>query len=257
MMGIYQIKNKINGKVYIGQSRDIDKRIKSHFKVAFELDNSAYSYPLMSSIRKYGSDNFEISILEECDESKLNEREIYWIDNKDSLRNGYNQTIGGHYTSFDSLNLDTLNQVTNLLTTTDLIHQEIADRLSISKESVQGINTGRYWKRDLDYPLQKTKHNQFGITEIKQLESIVCIDCMKKSNRKGYRCFECGNIKNRIVKERPNKYDLSKMIYKYGFSGTGRIYNISDNAIKKWCISYNIGRNKKEVIEWYLKNNNM
>ena len=31
MVGIYKMTNKINGKIYIGQSIDIEKRIKEHF----------------------------------------------------------------------------------------------------------------------------------------------------------------------------------------------------------------------------------
>lgn len=50
---------------------------------------------LLRAWRKYGDENFEFSILEKCDESKLNEREIYWIEYYDSYYNGYNQTKGG------------------------------------------------------------------------------------------------------------------------------------------------------------------
>ena len=36
MMGIYKITNKINGKVYIGMSVDIEGRWKGHIKYAFD-----------------------------------------------------------------------------------------------------------------------------------------------------------------------------------------------------------------------------
>lgn len=45
---------------------------------------------------KYGIDNFDFEIIEECDKSMLSEREKYWIQFYDSMvPNGYNLTNGG------------------------------------------------------------------------------------------------------------------------------------------------------------------
>ena len=44
-------------------------------------------------MRKYGIEHFYIELLEETD--KPEEREIYWIEKKQSFKNGYNATIGG------------------------------------------------------------------------------------------------------------------------------------------------------------------
>ena len=60
--GIYKITNKVNGKVYIGQSRDIKRRWYEHRKVKGDYDR--HSYPLYSAIEKYGIDNFEFEIIE-------------------------------------------------------------------------------------------------------------------------------------------------------------------------------------------------
>lgn len=46
-------------------------------------------------MRKYGLENFSFSILEECEESQLKEREIYWIATLDTYYHGYNATLGG------------------------------------------------------------------------------------------------------------------------------------------------------------------
>ena len=40
--------------------------------------------------------NFSIEIIEEIDNDKLNEREIYWIEKYNSFKCGYNMTIGGY-----------------------------------------------------------------------------------------------------------------------------------------------------------------
>lgn len=93
--GIYKITNKVNGKVYIGQSRDIEKRWKEH-KRAADLN-----CPLLyKAINKYGVENFSFEIQEICTEDLLNDREIYWIKYYNSCvffdnGYGYNCNEGG------------------------------------------------------------------------------------------------------------------------------------------------------------------
>ena len=92
-IGIYQIKNLLNGKVYIGQSVDIEKRWSTH---KAELKNNYhYNIHLQNAWNKYGEDNFEFSIIEECDMDELNAREIFWISKLNSCNSGYNLTTGG------------------------------------------------------------------------------------------------------------------------------------------------------------------
>lgn len=96
--GIYKITNRVNGKAYIGQSKDIKRRWLEHRKVKDGYDR--HSYPLYFAIDKYGIDNFEFEIIERCGVDELNNREIYWIDKCDTLvegmgGNGYNLTKGG------------------------------------------------------------------------------------------------------------------------------------------------------------------
>jgi group I intron endonuclease len=84
-MIIYEIKNRINGKVYIGQHGSED------------LGNYWGSGKLIKrAIEKYGIENFERSIIEKCsNKDELNEREKYWIKEKDTINKGYNLTDGG------------------------------------------------------------------------------------------------------------------------------------------------------------------
>ena len=44
-------------------------------------------------MRKYGVEHFHIELIEETDNPE--EREIYWIEKKQSFKNGYNATLGG------------------------------------------------------------------------------------------------------------------------------------------------------------------
>lgn len=95
MTGIYKITNNINGKIYIGQSIDINKRWKEH-KHRSQIPNKEYDKYLYRAFRKYGIENFTFEILEECTREQLNEKENYYIllykSNDDFY--GYNETSG-------------------------------------------------------------------------------------------------------------------------------------------------------------------
>lgn len=84
--GIYKITNIINGKYYIGSSTDIFKRYKDHL---YKGNTSAIS----RAIRKYGKENFILTILEiVIDETKLRSIELYYINTLNSANRsiGYN-----------------------------------------------------------------------------------------------------------------------------------------------------------------------
>ena len=65
--GIYKVTNKINGKVYIGQSVDIGRRWRQHMTA----EDDIYFH---KAIQKYGVENFEWEVIEKCKKSELDER---------------------------------------------------------------------------------------------------------------------------------------------------------------------------------------
>ena len=79
MNAIYQYVNKINGHMYIGLSKDPEKRFKRHLSSSFNEKDRDYNLPIHKAIRKYGIENFEFNILEDNlkDEKEMKEREIY------------------------------------------------------------------------------------------------------------------------------------------------------------------------------------
>ena len=90
-MVVYVVRHIVDGKIYVGKTtRKLRKRIMEH------LQNCRISY-FDRAIRKYGLENFDISILEECETiDELNEREKFWIRELNcKIPNGYNLTDGG------------------------------------------------------------------------------------------------------------------------------------------------------------------
>jgi len=105
---IYKITNITTNKLYIGQSVSHilnhkkyrpyghQGRFRCHISEAFSTKQNQ-SHFLNNAIRKYGVDDFEVELLECCDTSMADEREIYYIKHYNSLYpSGYNLKNGGH-----------------------------------------------------------------------------------------------------------------------------------------------------------------
>lgn len=92
---IYIIKNTVNDKVYVGQTKvSLKLRFQNHLSAA----RNGKDYIIGKAIRKYGENKFYIELLEECTIEELNEREKYWIAffNSTDNRSGYNISTGGN-----------------------------------------------------------------------------------------------------------------------------------------------------------------
>lgn len=98
MIGIYKWTNLINNKVYIGQSINILARKAEHIKLA---KNENYTTNIAKAIRKYGIENFNFEIIEECSYKELDIKEEYYINYYDSLNKekGYNMLKVGEIPS--------------------------------------------------------------------------------------------------------------------------------------------------------------
>jgi len=77
-VGIYAIKNKIDGNVYIGQSHNIERRFIDH-KHRLNHNFHANRY-LQSAWNEYGAENFDFIIIQNCADDDLTAAEQYWID---------------------------------------------------------------------------------------------------------------------------------------------------------------------------------
>jgi group I intron endonuclease len=95
--GIYKITNRCNGKTYIGQSVRIERRWIQH-KAPCTRKRKTY---LQNAFEKYGIENFDFEILQECTKEELNELEIKWIiELKSQGKAEYNISAGGFNNPF-------------------------------------------------------------------------------------------------------------------------------------------------------------
>ena len=157
---IYKITNRLNGKVYIGQTTStVEKRWEQHKKRAKNDLNRNEHFIL--AIRKWGPENFLLETVEECPDEKLSEREQYWIDYYDSYATGYNSTRGGE----GGLLYDE-NEILQLWQN-GLTCQQIADELDCNRSTIS-----KYLQNN-NIPSMEIKER--GYTLIKEkLEKAVC-----------------------------------------------------------------------------------
>ena len=94
--GIYAIRNKINNKIYIGQSNNIYNRWSQHKS---QLNRNVHgNRHLQNAWNKYGEENFDFLILELCNSDRIDDLERFYIKKYNSIddKNGYNHEFGGN-----------------------------------------------------------------------------------------------------------------------------------------------------------------
>lgn len=243
-IGIYKITNTVNGHCYIGQSREISKRWKNHKVAAFNPNDKGYEYPLYRAMRKYGVDNFQFEIIECCHIDELNEREKFWIVYYMPV---YNQTAGGDYTSVpQKLTPVEVQEIQNILIQDidgNVSHADLAKRYNVSKDTIRDINVGRTWKIEgVVYPLHYSKYDANKPNKIQYY----CCDCGMPISHGATRCVTCEN-KHKINAKPVSREELKALIRTTPFTTIGKMFGVSDNAIRKWCDSMGLPRKASEI----------
>lgn len=136
MVGIYAIRNSINGKMYIGQSRDIAKRWEQHIYHR----GAATASNIDKAINEFGLHNFEFKILEFCRPDELDMKEDYYIRYYGTCYDGYNQIFGGQNNVGESnsnaklsaQDVYNIRELYNNHTDPNLVYEYYKDKISIS-----------------------------------------------------------------------------------------------------------------------------
>lgn len=230
--GIYKI-NYPNGKAYIGQARNIYKRLKEHNNYSIYGHGEKELLLCEKKMKEYNFLIDDFDLLEEVsDFSKLDIREAYWIGYyktyvKDGC--GYNLTRGGDCSNKYGINHTnaifdekTLNEIIDLLQNhTELSYIDIANRYNVDKETIRRISAGiSYINPNLHYPLRRYNH-----------------DSLKKETLKDYNLTEKSIIE--LKEDLKYRWDLT----------------LDFGLYKKWNIPVNILRdiNQGRIFQEYGK----
>lgn len=246
-IGIYKITNKINGKVYIGQSVNVFKRWSVHGNV-----NKVTNKPqvISKAIQKYGIESFTFEVLETCTKELLNSREIYWISKYNSYKEGYNSTSGGDSPE-ESINhkltLENVKNIQSELQVSKLPMTIIAVNYNVTEGTIRAVNTGDSWYNpDLNYPIRS------GNVTLNPKVHYTCISCgIKISKNKNTMCKPCQTKRTRKVIW-PSKTELIGKILNYSKLEISNFYGVSDVTINKWCKKYKIFNtvSKSKQLSW-------
>ena len=88
---IYKATNKVNGKLYIGQTVNYHARVQQHLRCSPKEDCLFHR-----AIKEYGKDNFEWEVIDKCNSSQKALRlERFYISLYNTYRDGYNENKGG------------------------------------------------------------------------------------------------------------------------------------------------------------------
>lgn len=126
---VYKILNKINGKLYIGVTKNFYNRFAQHKSSL--LKNKHHSILLQRAVNKYGIENFETIILCKAPVEYLNKLEQWFLKN---LKPDYNIHISSEYTdnySRKPLTIEHINNIKNSFTIErkEKISKEVTKRL--------------------------------------------------------------------------------------------------------------------------------
>lgn len=176
---IYKITNNLNGKSYIGQSKNPYHRWKEHKWDAFN-PNCKENSAIHDAFVAVGINNFSLEILGWFED--YNEKERYYINYYNTLvPNGYNLMKGGeepphhygeeHHNSKYSQEL--VDNIINDLISHKYTQKEIQDKYNVNQVFVSAINRGYTHQREnINYPIIKVSNyhcNEDTINKIKFL----------------------------------------------------------------------------------------
>lgn len=206
---VYKIENKINKKIYVGQTNNLDRRMQEH------KHDERNNHPIHNAIKKYGWENFEVSVLYYGVNYNEKEKEYIKLYKSNRKEYGYNITAGGQDSSGENNPQSKLSQSDVYQIISDLKGNNsiecIAKKYRTTVKTIRNINAGISWRiGSLQYPIRKRKLKILNNEEVKEIISL-----LKDANNSIEGIADMFNIKPYIVLNinKGNTYGLDSEIY--------------------------------------------
>lgn len=236
MIGIYKVIYLPESKVvYVSQSINIEGRFKQHKKYYNNPKELGYSSHFYRTLRKYGIDNFQFELIEECSVEELNDKEIYWIAYFDTFNNRCNSTIGGQHMAARNLTDEEIRELKKDLAENKLSYNEMSHKFGVSNLFISQVNKG------ILYPDENVNIIRIlGVSNksercIRPKIKKYCELCGKEINVESRLCLDCYAKEKLRQNSNVSEEELINLLKENqrNFEKVGKQIGISRSAIKK------------------------
>ena len=130
--------------------------------------------------------------------------------------------------------------------------------LTLILDHINGVNNDdrlenlRWVCPNCNQQLDTTGHTKLHKERLDKIKKkYYCIDCGKEITSRAKRCHSC-EAKNRTTTKKMliTREELKNLIRTTPFTRIGEQYNVSDNAVRKWCDKYNLPRKVSEIKQY-------
>ena len=178
---IYAIYNDINGKIYVGQTRQgYKKRFKQH------LDKSSECRAMKNAVLKYGKNAFHIELLDIAEsQEEANNLEKMWIRALKSYipQNGYNLSMGGKIGDFNA---------------------EVLKRMSESHRGEKNFFYGKHHSEEQKKKWRTERKGKYSYSNHPRARKVLCVETGK--------IYDC--IKEAAEDTKANRHHISQVCLK-------------------------------------------
>ena len=179
--------------------------------------------------------------------NRLKERAVYVLGGKCQIC-GYNrcvQALDFHHVNPKEKSLDfSINTGRSWQTTRD----EIKKCILLCSNCHREVHAGLIPLENLSSSFDEERAKEIDqlVENVKKHKINYCLNCGIEISNKAKFCVACAHLEARVT-ERPTREKMKELIRSTPFTKIGEMYDVSDNAIRKWCKTMNLPNKSSEI----------